>query len=97
MHRLYSYSIFYYQTLTAAVRSVEDHGYILDLGIPDVSGFLSFDDAKKGPFKCKLREGWPLDATVTKLSKNQRNCDVSIDQPLFASSHVGITFPFIYP
>src|ERR1700732_4366298 len=35
------------QTLSAAVKSIEDHGYILDLGLPDVSGFLSFEDANK--------------------------------------------------
>ncbi|KAF8633036.1 hypothetical protein AX15_001626 [Amanita polypyramis BW_CC] len=75
-------------TLTTTVKSVEDHGYILDLGIPEVSGFLSFENAKQGPFKCKLREGWLLNATVVKLSKNQRNCDVTIDPSLFSSSHL---------
>ncbi|KAK2461613.1 hypothetical protein APHAL10511_006076 [Amanita phalloides] len=75
-------------TLTAAIKSVEDHGYILDLGIPDVTGFLPFENANQGHFKCKLREGWLLDVTVTKLSKNQRNCDVSVDTSMFSSSYL---------
>ncbi|KAF8640392.1 hypothetical protein AX17_000062 [Amanita inopinata Kibby_2008] len=75
-------------TLTAAVKSVEDHGYILDLGIPDVSGFLSFKDAKQSAFELTLHRGLLLDITVSKLSKHQRNCDVSIDRSLFSSSYL---------
>jgi hypothetical protein len=33
--------------MSASVKSIEDHGYILNLGVPEVSGFLSFKDAKK--------------------------------------------------
>ncbi|KAM6498466.1 hypothetical protein JOM56_006414 [Amanita muscaria] len=75
-------------TLTAAIQSIEDHGYILDLGIPDISGFLSLKNADQGPFKHKLRSGWLLDVTVTKMSKNKRTCDVSVDSSVFASSHL---------
>ncbi|RPD57053.1 U3 snoRNP-associated protein Rrp5 [Lentinus tigrinus ALCF2SS1-6] len=75
-------------TLSAAVKSVEDHGYILDLGIPDVSGFLSFKDAQKGPFKSdkKLHVGRLLDVAVSKMSGNGRTCTVSVDTKSVASA-----------
>ncbi|KAH9947721.1 hypothetical protein B0H21DRAFT_852620 [Amylocystis lapponica] len=67
-------------TLSAAVRSVEDHGYILELGVPGVSGFLSFKDAKRGPFDDPehLHVGRLLDVCVTKLSGNGRTCTVTV-------------------
>ncbi|CDO73457.1 hypothetical protein BN946_scf185013.g92 [Trametes cinnabarina] len=74
--------------LTASIKSVEDHGYILDLGIPDVSGFLSFKDAQKGPFDTekKLHVGRLLDVTVTKMSGNGRTCNVSVDEQLLKTT-----------
>ncbi|KAG5651611.1 hypothetical protein H0H81_008071 [Sphagnurus paluster] len=76
--------------ITAGVKSIEDHGYILDLGIPDVSGFLSFKDAKQGPFKGsqKLYLGQLLDVSVTKLSSNGRTCNVVVDPATFSSSSI---------
>ncbi|KAJ6519637.1 hypothetical protein C8R45DRAFT_1204771 [Mycena sanguinolenta] len=75
-------------TLSAAVKSVEDHGYILDLGIPEISGFLSFKDAKKGPFaaKAKLSAGRLLDVAVASVSANGRTCNVSVDVETFSGS-----------
>ncbi|EIW86889.1 hypothetical protein CONPUDRAFT_115715 [Coniophora puteana RWD-64-598 SS2] len=74
-------------TLTAAVKSVEDHGYLLDLGVPDVSGFMSFQDAQKGRFgDKKLPIGGLLDVAVLKKSGNGRTCTVSLDAQLFATS-----------
>jgi rRNA biogenesis protein RRP5 len=67
-------------TISAAVQSVEDHGYILDLGVDGVSGFLSFEDAAKGPNgDTKLSVGALVDTVVTKMSKNGRTCTVSLD------------------
>ncbi|KZT75076.1 hypothetical protein DAEQUDRAFT_807332 [Daedalea quercina L-15889] len=68
-------------TLTAVVRSREDHGYILDLGISGVSGFLSFKDARKGPFDepDSLHIGRLLDVAVTKMSANGRICSLTAD------------------
>lgn len=48
--------------LQCAVKSVEDHGYLLDIGFKAINGFLSFDDAgeeklKKGQIvTCCLKE-----------------------------------------
>ncbi|KAI0375236.1 hypothetical protein BV20DRAFT_934020 [Pilatotrama ljubarskyi] len=74
--------------LSASVKSIEDHGYILDLGIPEVSGFLSFKDAQNGPFDAekKLHVGRLLDVVVTKMSGNGRTCNVSVDPQTLKSA-----------
>jgi rRNA biogenesis protein RRP5 len=79
------------QTLTAAVKSVEDHGYILELGVPQVSGFLSFEDAKLVSGDEKLFVGQLLEVTVIKISSNGRICNVTADPKKFSSSSVGIS------
>lgn len=66
---------------------MEDHGYILDLGISGVSGFLTFKDAKKGPIE-KLRLGQLVDASVSKMSGNGRTCTVTVDSASCVSSSV---------
>ncbi|KAJ6604467.1 hypothetical protein DFH09DRAFT_1122792 [Mycena vulgaris] len=75
-------------TLSVAVQSVEDHGYILNLGVADISGFLSFKDAKQGPFdaKTKLSVGRLIDVTVANVSSNGRTCNVGIDIATFSGS-----------
>ncbi|KAF9076092.1 hypothetical protein BDP27DRAFT_1313888 [Rhodocollybia butyracea] len=72
-------------TLSASVSSIEDHGYILDLGVLDISGFLTFKDVKSNN-SSKLRVGQLLDATVSSISKNGRTCNVVIDPETFGSS-----------
>jgi hypothetical protein len=76
--------------MSAAVKSVEDHGYILDLGLSDVTGFLSFRDAQKGHADkmATLHVGQLVDVSVTKLSRNDRTCNVTIDTVTFSSSSV---------
>ncbi len=65
--------------MSASVKSIEDHGYILNLGIPDVSGFLSFKDAKKAlESSSKLHVGSIVDVSISKLSSNGRSCNVTI-------------------
>ncbi|KAG5724185.1 rRNA biogenesis protein RRP5 [Termitomyces sp. T112] len=74
-------------TLSTAVKSIEDHGYILDLGMSDVSGFLSFKDIEQGPsVDNKLYRGQLLDVTVTEMSNNGRICHVVANQSTFSSS-----------
>lgn len=75
--------------LSAAVQSVEDHGYILDIGVQGSSGFLSFKEAKKGsPDGSKLHVGQLLDVAVVKMSGNDRICTVSIDPRGIQSSSI---------
>ncbi|RXW22586.1 hypothetical protein EST38_g3267 [Candolleomyces aberdarensis] len=74
--------------LTAAVQSIEDHGYILDLGVPGVDGFISFKDMKSTNSEESLRLsiGQIVETTVVKLSSNQRSCTVTVDPTTFKSS-----------
>ncbi|KAF9270026.1 nucleic acid-binding protein [Marasmius fiardii PR-910] len=74
-------------TLSAAVKSVEDHGYILDLGISDVTGFLSSREAKSSKSK-KLRVGQLVNVAVNELSSNGRSCEVTVDPKIFTTSTV---------
>ncbi|KAI9452549.1 nucleic acid-binding protein [Lactarius psammicola] len=67
-------------TMSASVKSIEDHGYILNLGVPEVSGFLSFKDAKKALESSeRLSVGAITDVSVLKLSSNGRTCNVTIN------------------
>lgn len=76
-------------TLSAAVQSVEDHGYILDIGVQGSSGFLSFKEAKKGGSDCsKLHVGQLLDIAVVKMSSNEKICTVSVDPQVIQSSSI---------
>lgn len=78
--------------MSAAVKSVEDHGYILNLGLTNISGFLSSKDvAKSIPGKAKLHVGRILDVSVVKLSSNGRTCTVSANSAGIASSSVSIS------
>lgn len=78
------------QTLSAAVRSVEDHGYILDLGLDDVSGFLSFKEAGKAGTTDgrKFQIGHLFDVCVSKMSSNGRTCTVSIREESIRTAFV---------
>lgn len=72
--------------MSAVVKSIEDHGYSFDLGIPDISGFLSFP-TEENP---KYLVGQVMDVTITKISSNQRVCSVGIDKEKQETSYVGL-------
>ncbi|KAF5385433.1 hypothetical protein D9757_005443 [Collybiopsis confluens] len=65
--------------LTVSVKSVEDHGYLLDLGIPDVSGFLPFEESTTR-IASKYHVGQLIDVTIASLSKNAKTCVVNTDR-----------------
>jgi rRNA biogenesis protein RRP5 len=71
---------------------VEDHGYILDIGISDVSGFISFEEAKRGPWdkNTSLRVGQLIDASIVSMSKNGRTCTMSVELKSFANGSVSV-------
>lgn len=72
------------------MKSVEDHGYILNLGTSDMSGFLSFKDSQKSPEKTgtKLQVGRIVDIVISKVAGNGRTCNVSLDPATVRSSTV---------
>ena len=75
------------EALPAAIKSVEDHGYILDIGIPDVSGFLSFKETRKIA-EVKYQVGQLVDVYVTKLSSNRRTCNFGVNPKNLTSNSV---------
>ncbi|KAF6766586.1 hypothetical protein DFP72DRAFT_867062 [Ephemerocybe angulata] len=70
------------------LKSVEDHGYVLDLGISGVDGFLSFKEfkSKKPEASSRLSVGQIIETTVVSLSSNQRTCTVTVDPLTFRTS-----------
>lgn len=75
------------QTLTGAVRSVEDHGYILSLGLPSLTSFLSFKEAKKLQDE-RLKVGQLITCRVKDVSENGRTCNVTIGRAEVIGSSV---------
>ena len=72
------------------MKSREDHGFTLDLGVEDVSCFLPFNEiegASDGERK-ELYTGALVDVTITKASAKGRICTVSADSSKFSTSHV---------
>lgn len=59
-------------TLCAAVKSVEDHGYILDVGLPTVSGFLRYSSNSSSDTRRPI--GSLVDVSVEKLAEDGRTC-----------------------
>lgn len=83
--------------MSASVKSIEDHGYILSLGIPDVSGFLSFKDAKKSlQSSSSLLVGSIVDVSISKVSSNGRTCNVTISPSSIRASHVCSPVPLFH-
>lgn len=79
------------------MQSVEDHGYILDLGVPGVSGFLSFREAHKGDSKgTRLQVGALIDVSVLKMSSNGRTCNFTNNPEVLVSSSVKSTTSLYY-
>jgi rRNA biogenesis protein RRP5 len=85
--------------MSTSVKSIEDHGYILNLGISDISGFLSFKDAKKAlESSSKLPVGSIIDVSISKLSSNGRTCNVTISPSSIRVSHVcSLYFCLVFP
>ncbi|KAK9481004.1 hypothetical protein V1514DRAFT_323987 [Lipomyces japonicus] len=59
------------QTVQVSVASAEDHGAILDVGIDDLSGFISNKELEYSDFK-QIKEGQTLLLTVLNKSSNGR-------------------------
>jgi rRNA biogenesis protein RRP5 len=77
------------QVIAGAVKSVEDHGYVLDLGVDGVSGFLSFKDAKQGPWGTrKLSIGSLVQTCVRSVSPNRKVCTVTVEESTVSGAKV---------
>lgn len=67
------------QVLPAAVKSVEDKGYVLDLGVPDISAFLTFDQVtKSAKVQQTLSVGQLVSVKVDQVAANGRTVSLSL-------------------
>ncbi|KAJ8702367.1 rRNA biogenesis protein rrp5 [Pleurotus ostreatus] len=75
-------------TITASVQSIEDHGYVLDLGVPDVPGFLSFKDVKKHHPNdtTRFHIGRLLNVSVSEDAAKGRTCKVTLDPRIYTTT-----------
>lgn len=71
------------------MRSAEDHGYVLDLGLSEVSGFLSYDNAK-GIENNRRSVGSLINVVVEKVSEDGRTCILKADDDAFRDALVRI-------
>ena len=70
---------------------MEDHGYAVDLGIPEVTGFLPFKNSKMHDSDGKhLPVGGLVDVVVDKLGPDGRTCMLSANPSSLRTSLVSI-------
>ena len=72
--------------MSAAVKSVEDHGYTLDIGLADVSGFVRFAEMQGKRWKI----GALLDVVVERLADDGRTCLFAFGGKVESSLSVGV-------
>ncbi|KAK4057764.1 rRNA biogenesis protein rrp5 [Microbotryomycetes sp. JL221] len=65
-------------TLAAAVRSIEDHGFVMSFGLPSMASFLSLKDATKLQHE-PLEVGQVVVCRIKSISENGRTSTVSVD------------------
>ena len=59
---------------------MEDHGLAVDIGIPDVTGFLPFKNIQQQDSKAKkLSIGELVDVSIDKLRPDGRTCVLSAE------------------
>ncbi|KDE07886.1 hypothetical protein MVLG_01797 [Microbotryum lychnidis-dioicae p1A1 Lamole] len=74
-------------TLTAVVRSVEDNGYILALGVDSMSSFLPFENAQKLQ-PSPLSQGQVISCRIKDVNENGRTCTVTVGEAEVTGSTV---------
>lgn len=84
-------------TIQASIRSVEDHGLVMDLGLPDeaVKGFVSKKELGSAYSLQDLHEGQVLLCLVTGKSSNGRVLKLSADPNRFSVALTGNKVPSI--
>lgn len=71
------------------MKDIEDHGYVLDIGLPGVSGFLRYN--KDGaPRRGRIRVGSLVNVVAEKLGEDGRTCLFVEDDDDFKMSSVCI-------
>ncbi|EKD20395.1 uncharacterized protein L3040_004320 [Drepanopeziza brunnea f. sp. 'multigermtubi'] len=75
-------------TLMASVASVEDHGLIMDLGLPElgVKGFMSSNEVGYGVALSSIEEGAVFLCTILGLNSSGKTVKLSVDPQKIANS-----------
>ncbi|GAA5986306.1 hypothetical protein JCM10908_003698 [Rhodotorula pacifica] len=73
-------------TLPAAVHDLEDGGYSLSFGLPPLSSFLPFADAKKLSPTRPLHVGQVVLCRITKIHDNERTISVTVEKADLAAT-----------
>lgn len=69
---------------------MEDHGYILDFGMPDISGFLRYKKEKGKSEDARMAIGSLIDVVVDKLTEDGRTCVFTSEENTFRSILVSL-------
>ncbi|GBC08360.1 hypothetical protein RclHR1_08060008 [Rhizophagus clarus] len=81
--------------ISASVESVEDHGYILSIGLDGIDGFLHNEDAKNYIKSCnngnELTVGQVITVSVIKVLDNKRTVKVTADPEIVAKTKISDT------
>ncbi|KAE8209720.1 hypothetical protein CF327_g6323 [Tilletia walkeri] len=76
--------------LPAVVKSVEDHGYILDFGLEvPLAGFCPFKNSPSGKKDVKLHVGQVIPASVISVTDNKRSATVILRSKEVTSAFLG--------
>ncbi|EST06611.1 Suppressor of forked [Kalmanozyma brasiliensis GHG001] len=82
-------------TLTAAISSIEDHGYMLDTGISEFGGFVPFSEAAKLPASFNagkngksLHVGSVVFAKIKSIPENKRSFEATLDPKTVTTSPI---------
>ncbi|WZY95790.1 rRNA biogenesis protein RRP5 [Brassica napus] len=83
--------------VTASVKSVEDHGYILHFGLPSITGFIK----KSNDGNQELKTGQLIQGVVTNIDKERKIVSLSADPDSVAKSVTkdlsGMSFDLLIP
>jgi rRNA biogenesis protein RRP5 len=69
--------------MVAMVKSVEDHGYVLDIGLQTIAGFL-----RRQPKEVPRMIGEFVNVTVESMAEDDRTCMFTDDQAVFSKAQV---------
>lgn len=82
-------------SLSATISSVEDHGYMLDSGIPEFRGFVGFSDVARLPASFhagkngkSLEVGSVVFAKITKIPESKRSFEATLDPKTVSTSPI---------
>lgn len=87
--------------IRAYVISIEDHGYLLSFGVPEITGFLLHTDQATGENLPRLRKGQLVQGVISSIDRRRGMVMLKADPDLASSSMVkeleGLTLELLIP